>query len=217
MSSPILFPFPITSVTSGGVSLDNTLAGETSNSYCSWDYANTYFAAHYVSSYAAQWAALAEPQQIVLLAQACRSIERIRFVLPQTLPNYALRFDRRSGKVLDINLTRDPVRYYYYQKLQFPRNLDIYYEQPPAGVPVGSLFMRQEPQDAQCEQAIYLLNLDTTAAANRMQGITLDTFGLGKGQLSQTQEYGNTGTLLSPIAVEILSGLMVREGRLQRG
>jgi hypothetical protein len=217
MASLPVFPPPIASVTAGGMSLDFTLAGETSNSYCSLDYANTYWGAHYNTAAAAQWTALAPQQQIILLSSACRSLERIRFVVPQTLPNYALRYDRRSGKVVDLNLSRDPVRYYYYQKLQFPRNLDIYYEQAPAGIAIGSLYMREEPQMGQCEQALYLLNLDTTAAANRMQGITMEKFGLGKQQVEQSQQYGNTGTLLSPIAVEILSGLMCREARTQRG
>jgi hypothetical protein len=214
---PIQFPPFISSVSSGGVTLDNTLSGETSNSYCSLDYADNYWAAHYNSASAAQWATLAVPQKIVLLVSACRSLERIRFVVPQTLPNYALRYDRRTGKVIDLNLSRDPVKYYYYQKLQFPRNLDIYYVQPPPGTPMGSLFMRDEPQQGQCEQAMYLLNLDTTAASNRMQGVTLDTFGLGRKQVEQTQQYSSTGNLLSPIAVEILSGLMVKEGRMLRG
>jgi hypothetical protein len=160
---------------------------------------------------------LTEPQKITLLTAACRSIERIRFVYPQTLPNYAIHYDRRTGKVMDLNLSRDPVRYYYYQKLQFPRNLDIYYEQAPPGTPLGSLYMREEPMNAQCEQAMYLLNADTTPLANKMMGVTLDTLTVGKGQITTTQQYGGTGTLLSPIAVEILSGLMVREGRLQRG
>jgi hypothetical protein len=217
MATLPVFPPPISSVTAGGVSLDNTLAGETANSYCSVDYANTYWSAHYNAASSAQWVALTEPQQIVLLVQACRSIERIRFTVPQTRPAYALTYDRRSGKVLDLNLTRDPVRYYYYQKLQFPRNLDIYYEQAPGGVPIGSLYMREEPMEAQCEQAMYLLNVDTTAVANRLQGITLNTIGLGKQQIQQTQEYSGSGSLICPLAVEILSGLMVREARMQRG
>lgn len=211
------FPPPISSVTSGGMTLDNTLAGETANSYCSLDYADAYWTAHYNATLSAQWLALAEPQKIMLLVQACRSIERIRFVIPTTLPNYALHYDRRSGKVVDLNLSRDPVRYYYYQKLQFPRNLDIYYEQAPPPTPIGSLYMREEPMNAQCEQAVYLLNVDTSAVANKLMGITLETIGLGKQQIQQTQQYGGNGTLLSPVAVEIVSPLMVRNGRLVRG
>jgi hypothetical protein len=211
------FPPPISSVVSGGMTLDNTLAGETANSYCDLDYADAYWTAHYNAAQSAQWLALAEPQKIMLLVQACRSIERIRFVVPTTLPNYALHYDRRSGKVVDLNLSRDPVRYYYYQKLQFPRNLDIYYEQAPGGIPLGSLYMREEPMQAQCEQAVYLLNVDTTAVGNKLMGITLETIGLGKQQIQQTQQYGGNGTLLAPIAVEIVSPLMVRNGRLVRG
>lgn len=217
MATQPMFPPQITSVTSGGLTLDSTIAGETSNSYCTLEYANNYWAGHYNSSLSDQWAALTDTQKIMLLIQACRVIERVRFVYPQALPHYALQYDRRTRKVVNLNLTRDPVKYYYYQKLQFPRNIDIYYLQPPPGVPIGSLYIREEPMQAQCEQAMYILNLDTTALSNKLQGISLDTFGLGKQQIEQTQQYGGVGSMLSPIAVEILSGLMVRDGKMRRG
>lgn len=203
--------------------LITTLAGELSNSYCDVAFADDYWTNHFSATKAAQWAALSATQKVRLLIQACKIIEGVRFTVPITLPDYALHYDRRTGKVLDINLTRNPVKYFYYQKLQFPRNLDVYYETVPtdsqenALAHLGDIYMREEPQIAQCEQAIYTLNFDETSYSNRLQGITLDTLGLGRQQLAQTQEYGTTGSMLAPMAAEILRPLMVKGGRLQRG
>lgn len=195
----------------GGV-LDSGLSLETSNSYCNITYAATYWAEHYDSIKAAQWAALTNTQQQRLLIKACQVIEGLRFTIPITLPEYAIHYDRHTGKVLDLSLTRQPVKFFYYQRLQFPRNLDVYYFTPPT----GETYMRQELKDAQCEQAIYLLNFDESALANRIMGLTLEKISVGKGAVATTQEYGAAGSSLSPTAYEFVRPLVVKGGRMQR-
>jgi hypothetical protein len=197
------------------LALDTTKSGETSNSYCDQSYADDYWANHYSLTKSAQWGNLSDGQKTTALIQATRVLESVRFTYKVGLPDYALHYDRHTGQVLDLNLTRDPVKYFYYQRLQFPRNLDIYYEQSTPGLN-GQTYIRDEVMQAQCEQAMYLLNFDETATANRMQGITLDRIGLGKGQMDATQEYATSGTALAPMAYELLRDLMVRGGKLER-
>lgn len=192
--------------------LDCSLSSETSNSYCNTAYAATYWGTHWDSVKSSQWATLNTVQQQRLLVRACQVIEGLRFTIPITLPEYALHYDRHTGKVLDLSLTRQPVKYFYYQRLQFPRNLDVHYFTPPLGV----TYIRSELMDAQCEQAIYLLNFDESALANRIMGITMEKIGVGKQAVDITQEYGSTGSSMSPAAYEFVRPLVVRGGRMQR-
>jgi hypothetical protein len=195
-----------------GGTLDSALSLETSNSYCTAAYALDYWANHFDTVKSAQYAALTDTQQQKLLARACQVIEGLRFTIPITLPEYAIHYDRHTGKVLDLSLTRQPVKYFYYQRLQFPRNLDVYYFTEP----VGTIYMRPELKDAQCEQAMYLLNFDESALANRTMGITMEKVGVGKQAVDITQEYGAAGSSMSPIAYEFVRSLVVKGGRMQR-
>lgn len=195
----------------GGL-LDSSLSSETSNSYCTVAYALDYWTNHFDSTKSAQWIALTNTQQQRLLIRACQVIEGLRFTIPITLPEYAIHYDRHTGMVLDLSLTRQPVKYFYYQHLQFPRNLDVYYFTPPT----GTIYMRPELMDAQCEQAIYLLNFDESAIANSMMGLTMQKISVGKEAIDITEEYGSKGTSLSPTAYEFLRSLVVKGGRMQR-
>lgn len=192
--------------------LDATPSSETANSYCNTEYAAQYWADHYNAASAAQWAALTPTQQQRLLVRACGVIEGLRFTIPVTLPEYALHYDRHTGLVLDLSLTRQPVKYFYYQRLQFPRNLDIYYFTPPT----GTTYIRPELYDAQCEQAMYLLNFDESALANSNMGITMEKLSVGKQAVNITQEYGGRGTSLSPTAYDMIRQLVVKGGKIQR-
>jgi DnaT-like ssDNA binding protein len=193
--------------------LDCTLSLETSNSYCNTEYCDGYWADHFDTTKAAQWAALSDAQKQRLLIRACATLDTLRFTVPHTLPEYALTYNRRTRTVMDMNLTRDPVKYYYYQKLQFPRNLDVYVETGP----YGTTYIPDNVLDAQCEQALYTLNFDESAIASRMQGITMEKLGLGKQAVEITQEFGSgIGTALSPTAYDFVRSLVVRGGRMQR-
>jgi hypothetical protein len=199
------------------LTIDTTLGGEFSNSYVDLTYADDYWENHYSSVKAAQWAALSDEQKSQLLIRACRVLETARFTIPVTLPEYAIHYDRTTGKVLDLNLTTQPVKFYYSQRLQFPRNLDFVKMGPNGDLNLGDLYIPSEVQIAQVEQAMYMLNLDDGAIANRIQGITMDKFSVGKGQVDATQEYAVTGSMFAPLTLEMLRPLMVRGGRLQRG
>jgi hypothetical protein len=148
-------------------------------------------------------------QKTQLLVQATRIIETARFTNFVPLSEYNLHYDRLTNSVLDITLSRDPVRYYYYQKLQFPRNLDF----DPV---LQTLYMPIPLMMAQCEQAVYTLNFDETAVANRLQGIVSDTLEIGKNQIHLSQEYVGEGSMFAPMALEFVRPFFVRSAKQKR-
>lgn len=198
------------------LTLNATLAQETSNSYCDQNFADDYWANHFDSVKSAAWDALSDDNKTQLLIRATRVLESARYVIPVTLPEYALHYDRHTGVVQSLNLTRQPVKWFYYQKLQFPRNLDVYYMNPPQGVALGSIYVPEDVMIAECEQAIYLRNFDETAMANRLQGVTMEKVALGKQQIDTTQQYSVSGSMFAPMAFEMMSPYMIRGGKMQR-
>lgn len=208
--------WPQTFVEPPGLSLIADQASEISNSYTTVAFANAYWANDYRSANVAQWAALANSAKTNLMIQACKVIETARFTVPVTLPQYAMHYDRRTHLVLSLNLTRTPVKFYYYQRLQFPRNLDVYYLTPPTGAALGDLYIPEDILIAQCEQAMYMLNLDQTALANRIQGVVTNKVVLGNNAVGLTQEYTTIGSMFSPMALEIVRPYMFNGGKMQR-
>lgn len=201
------------------VTLDNNLGSEVANSYVDIAYAVDYWANHFDSVKSAQWAALTANQQTYLLVRGCAVLETARYTYLNTLPQYSLHYDRRTGKVLDMNLTRDPVKYYYYQQLQFPRNLDVHYLEAQNGedYQVGDIYIPEPVMIAQCEQSMFLLNFDESAYANRMQGVILEKVSIGRGQIESTQEYSTKGSMFAPVALEMLKPYMLFGAKLRRG
>lgn len=176
------------------ITLNNTLTDEFANSYADVAYCTDYWTNHFDQTKAAQWTALAEPQQERLLIQACRVIETARFTESSRLrDNYNLVYDRRTRLVVQLNDQIQPVKYYYYQRLQFPRNID-------RNIETGALFVPEPILMAQCEQTVYLLNFDDTSIANRMQGVTNDSTQVDTIRLRQTIVAG--GSMFSPLAFE---------------
>lgn len=208
--------WPQTFIEPPGISLIADQGSEISNSYCTKAFADSYWANDYRSANVAQWAALADSAKTNLLIQACKVIETARFTIPVALPDYAMHYDRRTRLVLSLNLTRTPVKFYYYQRLQFPRNLDVYYLSPPTGASLGDLYIPEDVLIAQCEQAIYLMNLDQTALSNRMQGVLTNKIVLGNNAVGITQEYATTGSMFAPMALEMLRPYMFKGGKMQR-
>lgn len=199
------------------VTLITDLASEVANSYCDADFADAYWANDYRTAKVALWTALTADQKAKLLVRACAVIETMRFVIPYSLPEYALHYNRRTRTILDMNLSRDPVKYFYYQKLQFPRNLDVYFQNPPAGSVLGDLYIPEDIKNAQCEQAGYLLSFDESQLASRMQGVSMEKTSIGKGQVDVTVEYaGGLGTTMSPVALDYCRPYLVRGGKMQR-
>jgi hypothetical protein len=191
--------------------IDSTVGGTASNSYVSVAFANAYWADHYNATLSAQWDALSDGQKSSALIAACRVIETLRFTMQVTRADYTLRFNRLTGTVIDMSyLWREPVKFYQYQKLQFPRNLDVLPD-------TGALYIPPPITEAQCEQAIYLLNFDQTAMSNRLQGITMDKISVGRGQIDLTQEYASSGSSIGPMALEMVRPFLVMRNRVRRG
>lgn len=193
------------------ITLDKTVGGLEANSYVDATYLVDYWTNHYDASLSAQVQALTTTQQEYLLVRACRIIESFRYTRPLSRMNYQLRYNRLTGTVVDMSyLTLEPVKWAYFQKLQFPRNLDIHIED-------GTFYIPEPVLIAQCEQAAYLLNLDESAIANRLQGVTMDKVGVGRQQVDMTQEYAGSGSMLSPVANEMLRPFMLMNQKVRRG
>jgi hypothetical protein len=193
------------------LTIDATLGTFTSNSYVDLAYADDYWANHFNATKVAQWLALTDEQKTTLLISGTRVIDTLRFTNRTTRADYSMRYNRLTGTVIDMSyLWREPVKWYYYQKLQFPRNLDV----DPSN---GSLYIPEPIKMAQCEQAMYLLNFDDTAMANRMQGVVLDTMSVGRGQIDITQEYASTGSAFAPMALEFVRPFLVKNAKAKRG
>jgi len=179
------------------LTIDATVAGDSSNSYVDLTYADAYWADHYNTVKKAQWTALSNGQKNTALIQATRIIESVRFTLSSGGLESGLAYDPNQGFILSIVDSNELARSSVDQRLQFPRNLDYDSDTDVYSVPEGVKM-------AQCEQAVYLLSLDESAIANRMQGIVSESVGLGSGQISVRQDYISKGTFLSPVAVDLL-------------
>jgi hypothetical protein len=186
------------------VVLDNTLSGEVSNSYVEVEYADAYWTAHYSTVKAALWAALTTPRKEMVLVQACRVIETVRFCEPfrydrRTQVEY--HHDRRSGLVVQYDDETRPIRAFSTQSLQFPRNLD-------RDSLTGEYYIPEALMMAQCEQAVYLLSFDDSVLSNSMQGVQSESIAAGSVRISQQIAAG--GSMLSPTAYELVKPFVRR-------
>lgn len=194
----------------------NALTGGTrhdgTNSYVDQAYADDYFSNHWVATYNTQWSALADQAKQNLLVAACRVIESARFtnVIVRTDWRFHRYYNRLTMQIMNFQLLREPVKYYFYQALQFPRNLDI----DPIS---GAVYVPEAIQMAQCEQAIYLLTFDQSAIQNKLQGVVNDTISIGRGQIHLNQQYGAEGSMYAPQAYEMIKSFLVRNVRGRRG
>lgn len=189
------------------ITLDTTVSGETSNSYCDVAYADDYFTNHPSSTKSAAWLALNANQKAYALVQACYAIEQFRFTQVNDTNNRPWFYDPVLGRFLYTYNLDLVVKYNFFQVLQFPRNIDIN-----SG---GVVFMHERVKMAQCEQAIYMATLDETALANRLQGVMHDVVGVQGINLSQRIEAD--GSTLAPVARDLLRPLMLKNAsRLRR-
>jgi hypothetical protein len=187
------------------------LSDQFANSYVDVTYCDEYWGQHWSTDKADQWAALTTAQKTSLLIQACRSIESLRFTVNSvfTDADTEWRFDRSSGMVVELPTTNNPVRAQRLQSLQFPRTVDRNAE-------TGAFFVPEPIKMAQCEQAVYLLNMDETAIANRLQGISQETVEVGTLRTSQNVSAG--GVALAPMALEYVRPFLIRtSSSLRRG
>jgi len=191
--------------------INTTISGPDANSYVTESYATDYWANHYNTAKIASWAALTSGQKIALLLAACRVIESIRFVdSSKNYSAYKYFFDRNTGTARPIYPgDSPPVRYDFYQRLQFPRNLDV--------TAAGATYIPDDVKVAQCEQALSLYTIDTSTIVNSMQGLTAESVRIGNISISQKFSSGTLGTVLSIDALQSLNPYILRTNRVRRG
>lgn len=197
------------------LTLDNLLSGEASNSYVDIDYADEYWTDHYDSTKIDTWSAISDEGKTTLLILACRMIEKYRFTNKSYPPNLEiLQEDSARAAIVAVNLNNfEAFKYDFDQKLQFPRNIDIDTS--------GTAFIPEEVKIAQCEQALYIKDYDTTSITKALSGIAAESVGLGRGAITKSVTYTGKGgttvvTMLAPVPVELLEPLMLRRTRLRR-
>jgi hypothetical protein len=188
------------------LTIDNTLTGEFANSYVDVAFADNYWADHFILTKVAQWQALTANQKANALIAACRVIETARFTIDYRMPyNPNVTLDVRSKRVIELN-DGEPIKWSRLQKLQFPRNKDRHSD--------GSLFIPDPVMWAQCEQAVYLLSFDETAAANQLQGIDSDQFAVG--EINTRQKYRGAASMFAPTAYEFVRPFLLTSSAKSR-
>lgn len=184
------------------LTLNTQISDAYANSYVDTDYADDYWTNHFSATKSAQWLALTDDQKTYTLIQACRIIETVRCsVLVPLNGNYTLIYDQHTHVVLDINIDQLPVKFYYFQSLQFPRNLD-------RDSVTGVTFIPEAVKMAQCEQALFLLNYDDSNQASRMQGVEDDMARVGS--IHVRKKYVSDGSAVAPMALEFLRPLTMK-------
>lgn len=189
----------------GGTHTDGT------NSYVDVAYADDYFANHWNSTFVTAWDGVDDQPKANLLVAAARVIESARFtnIVVHTDWRFHRYYNRLTMQIMNFQLLREPVKFYFYQLMQFPRNLDI-------DPTTGALYIPEAIKMAQCEQAMYMLTFDESALSNRIQGVTNDTISIGRGQIHLNQQYGSEGSMFAPTAYEMIKPYLVRNVRTRR-
>ncbi len=192
------------------ITFDNTLAGETSNSYCDIDYADDYFSYYSTdSTTSSQWLALDDDHKTGKLVQACRILETLHFTeTVDPLSDWHLVYDSRQQSIRSVKTNYGrPQKWNYWQQLQFPRTFDVHM--------AGDLYIPEPILMAQCEQAGYLLSFDNTIIANSLQGVTIDSINVSGVQLSQ--HLRPNGSMMCPLAYQMVKPFLIKQNmRLQR-
>jgi hypothetical protein len=176
--------------------IDAELGGAGSNSYVTLEEAEAYFAARLNAD---AWDAASESLQQKALLTACRAIEACRISINRP------RYDYGAGL---SQLEYDPLApYQVTQRLSFPRQRDRDM--------AGTYMIPQAVRDAQCEEAIALLeigNQDARRAALRAEGVR--SFSIdGLSETYVDAEPASTG-LSSPAARDMIAPYLRRGGTI---
>jgi hypothetical protein len=183
------------------MALITTVAGSDTDSYISVRDTDLYFNGHWSLTKQDSWNAMETAQKERLLKTATHVLETMRFL------------DREAGgtalpESLILNADDDIEirRYSVTQRLSFPRNVDVDAD----GVP----FVPQAIKDATCEQAVYIITFDEAVLATQYTGIIAET--AEAGSVRMYANYGRLGTMLSPIAAELIRPYLRPTRRLMR-
>jgi hypothetical protein len=183
------------------MALIDTIGGSTSDSYVSLTEANTFFNSHYLTAKQEAWSGLSSAQKEMALKRATQILDTLRVLdteygsgaMPNALVSYA-------GH--DITIHRQMVG----QRLQFPRNIDIDVD--------DEAFIPQNVKDAQCEQAIYLLSVDEATIATQLTGVKEESAAAGQARVRQ--EFRGQGSMIAPLALELMREYLRPTRRMQR-
>lgn len=186
--------------------LDNTLSGETSNSYCDLAYANSYFAASPNSAKRDTWAAFSDAQKTIVLIQACQMLEALKCTMPwETPPPLGVRMTYGQNWPRTSIWERYPA--HMDQLLQFPRNIDY-------TMNTGVYYIPEPVMQAQCEQAYYLATLDESVLSDQLQGKRGDQITANSIELSTT--YTGQGNAYAPMCIALMKPYLIRTRKLGR-
>lgn len=197
--------------------LDSTKSGEFANSYVTTVEADDYFSGHYNSTFTTAWDALDDSQKQLLLIQATSMIEQFRFVIILERSDFELHYSRTTGLVSFYPKDQDPIKYNYWQALQFPRSVDI-------NSVTGATYIPDPIKIAQFEQAMSIKNFaSSTNITKVMQGIRREAVEIA-GQISRDVTYAdgasNETTIitntLSPVSYQLISPYVLRGSRVKR-
>lgn len=182
------------------MAIDATIGGADSNSYVSVVEADTYFKSHWSTTKMDLWLSMSSKQKERLLQMSTNVLETLRFL------------DQQSGggglpePFADLESDVTVRRFYYGQRLSFPRNIDVASD--------GSGEIPIPVKDAQCEQAVYLITFDESTLATQYQGIIEES--VVAGSVRAYSNYGRLGTMLSPVAAELLRPYLRPTRRMRR-
>lgn len=197
------------------LTLDAGVAAESANSYVTAVYCDEYWQQHYSQVKADQWAALTTPRKEALLIQACRVIESLRFTYDNKRGGVEKDYykSRSTGRLIEFPYKERPVKFDWYQALQFPRSIDIDSQASEPYIP-------EAVKMAQCEQALHLLNFDDSVLSSRAQGVESESITAGPVSISQkfSSSSGSSGggSLVGPVALGFLKPFLIHVGRQVR-
>jgi hypothetical protein len=186
------------------MALDVTVGGETTVSYVSVSEADRYFANHYSTAKNTLWIALSSARKESALKRACQQIETIKFLDTEAGSVGRLPLALMDDVYADITICKHEE----FQRLQIPRNIDEDSS--------GAMFVPQEFKDAQCEQAVHLLNFDDAALLTIAQGIAEEAITAGAVKSYTRYTEGVAPSYISPMATELLRPFFRTSTRVRR-
>jgi hypothetical protein len=187
------------------MAIDTTVGGETAVSYSTVSYADKYFRDHYSIAKNTLWASLSVARKESALRRATQQIETLKFLDSEYL--------HVAQMPLALLLNDDEASFgickaFEFQRLQFPRNVDVSSQ--------GDYFVPVEVMDAQCEQAVHLLNFDDSALLTIGSGIVAEAVTAGAVKSYTKYTEGVSPTYISPMAAELLRPFFRLSTRMRR-
>lgn len=185
------------------MALTATAGSSTADSYVTTTEADAYFASHYLLAKSTLWANLSSARKESVLRAATRVIETLRF-LDVADGDTGIVWPDPFAEILDYHATITKLD--DDQSLAFPRNLDVDED--------GDGFIPPPVQEAQCEQAVYLLSFDDSALSAQFSGTSVEEVWAGTVRVKTT--FATRGSYVAPMALELLRPFLRSSTRIAR-